>query len=366
MQKIRIRIIAVTLVGVALLVSSSAQCPSHAQSQLVQRQKRELFPTFEPKNLPDDSKELAAQLEILPFLEELYGEKSSASVQRRFLLSRKIQETILEAYFDAMSVQAEADREVGRLTALQELLSSRRDRAVELNNATNFIASGTLNTIGSILGFSDNIPPFPGNFNQMMSGVVSTGMSMYALKQNAGGRVTEAGNSTILAELFGRPSNSDTSYPESVWRYFHSPSSLDPAMSRAELMEKLWISRGHLERHGSPREKLKLDMVCGVPLPKNAKITMDDLADQISMISHVARIAELMTDNLRDLLRMIDSDIIFPDVKTDQDAPSIDGATGQGKNPDQMFPPLIRPNRVQERSIPNPPASSVPPALDLR
>jgi hypothetical protein len=279
------------------------------RSNLAQRKHQELFSILTVTKLSPSTRELADQLEILPLLDELHGKNGEISAEKKALLREKVLETILESYFDAASVQAEAEREESRLEALRQTLISRRDKQVEINNATNFIASGTLNTIGSVLGFTNRISPFPGNFNQMLSGVVSATMSTYALRQNAGGKIKGESSSTVLAELFGRPTNDQTIYPESVWRFFHGKSPEVPEKTRAEVLEKAWIERAELEPHGSKRESLKLDLVCGVGEQKRV-MTIDDLSDQINMISDVSAMASLMTHHLRDLLRMIDSDVL--------------------------------------------------------
>src|SRR5262249_33111565 len=144
---------------------------------------------------------------LWPLLVELYDKRNELSKERRTELRQKIRETILESYFDAASVQGEANRELGSLGALRETLQTRRDRSIELNNAGNFISSGTLNTVGAVLGFSSTAAPFPGNFNQMLSGVVNAGMSSYALKQGSGGKTLGEGKPTVIAELFGRPTD---------------------------------------------------------------------------------------------------------------------------------------------------------------
>jgi hypothetical protein len=278
-----------------------------AASNLVGRPKQELFTAVNVTKLSPSNEEMAEQLEIRPLLDELYAPTTSG--ERKRVVREKISETILESYFDAASVQAEAEREQNRLEALRQTLTSQRDRRVEINNATNFIASGTLNTLGSSLGFSNRLPAFPGNFYQMLSGVVSTTMSMYALKQNAGGKTFGQGNPTVLAELFGRPTNEATVYPESVWRFFHGQSPQDSTKSRIQHFEQIWIHRTELEPHGSSREKLKLDLVCGMKDTKKS-MTIDDLTDEISMISDVSALSLLMSHHLRDLLRTIDSDVI--------------------------------------------------------
>ena len=297
-----------SVLSCVLLAGSVSFAPATAAgSNLAQRPKQELFSIVSVSKLSKSTKEVADQLEISPLLAEL--NTSGISIERKAVLRQKILETILESYFDAASVQAEAEREQGKLEALRQTLVNQRDRRVELNNATNFIASGTLNTIGSVLGFSNRLPPFPGNFNQMLSGVVSGGLSMYALRQNNGGKTKGQGTSTVLAELFGRPTNDATTYPESVWRFFHSSAPEYPTKTRAQLLEETWILRKELEPHGSKHENLKLDLVCGVAENKRL-MSIDDLNDQINMISDVSAVASLMSHHLRDLLRMIDSDVL--------------------------------------------------------
>lgn len=291
------------------LMVSSAPCACSTGSNLVERPKRDLLIVVNLEDIPASDREMAEQLEIWTMLVELYDKQNPAPRERKTVLRQKIRETILESYFDAASVQSEATRELGVLEALKETLLARRDRNIELNNATNFISSGALNTVGAALGFSGTTPPFPGNFNQMLSGVVNAGMSTYALKQSNGGKTRGEGNSTVIAELFGRPADQRTTYPESVWRFVHGKSPDRPDKTRAELLEERWIMRNHLERHGSRREQVKLDLVSGVAMSKK-NMTIDDLSDQISMISDISALVSLMTHHLRDLLRMIDSDVI--------------------------------------------------------
>lgn len=277
-------------------------------SNLVERPRRDLLPQASITDLSPATRELAEQLEIWTMLVELYDKKNPASFERKVLLRQKIRETLLESHFDAESVQAEAQREATNLSALRQSLSSKRDRSVEVNNGVNFIASGTLNTVGSVLGFSAKTPPFSGNLLQMLSGVVSTGMSTYALKQNNGGKTVGTGHSTVVAELFGRPSDERSSYPESVWRFFHGNSMEEPGKTRIQLLEERWISRHELEPHGSSKEQLKLDFVCGIRFAKK-QISIEDLTDEINIIADISAMASLMSHHLRDLLRMIDSDV---------------------------------------------------------
>lgn len=281
---------------------------SLAQSNLKERPRRTLLPFVGLTDLTPADRELAEQLEIWQLLLELHNKENPPNAERKIVLRNKIRETVMESYFDTVSFEAEAEREQAVLVTLRDAVTALRDRKVDINNAVNFIASGTLNTVGSVLGFSDQYPAFSGNLNQMLSGVVSTGMSGYALKQTTGGKVQGKGSPTVIAELFGRPTDDRTSYPESVWRYFHCKSIDIPDKTRAQELEDYWIEKKHLEPHGSRREALKLDFVSGVAL-KGRSMSINDLNDQIAMIGDISAAAARMARHLRDLLAMVDSDL---------------------------------------------------------
>jgi len=296
-------------VSPAVLASTN---PPVERSQLADRARRPLFSSVKVVDLSQDNLELAEQLEVMPMIRQLYDSSNTLTQSQRAFLREKVLETILESYFDAVTVQAEAEREQGRLEARRQTLSAKRDRAVEVNNATNFFASGTLNTVGSILGFSAKTPPFPGNLNQMLSGVVASGMSLYSLRQASGGKTPGEGVPTVLAELFGRPSDEQTEYPESVWRFFHGRAPGSATLTRVQMLEEKWIRKKELEPHGSAREQQKIDLVCGVATERKV-MSIDDITDQINMITDVSTVAGLMTHHLRDLMRLVDTDVLHLD-----------------------------------------------------
>ncbi len=301
--------IAYFLLAVSLSVSfffNSNSCL--AQSNLVERPKKELLPIIDLDQISKSDRELAEQIEVWHMFRELYDKKNVASPARKVELRRYIREAIIESYLDAASVQAEAERESSVLTALRQSVMGRRDKRVEINNAANFITAGTLNTVGSVLDFSTVVPPFKANICQLLSGSISTVMSAYAVKQSNGGKTKGQGEPTVIAELFGRPTTERTEYPESVWRFIHGNSLEQPGKSRIQVLEEKWIKKGFLEKHGSKREMLKLDFVSGVT-GKTKSMTIDDLNDQIAMIADISEMTSRMTHHLRDLMRMDDSDI---------------------------------------------------------
>ena len=285
-----------------------------AQSDLADRPKRPLLVAVTMENLSQDNRQLADDLELSPMLSELYDTQHLPNAERMKELRVKIRETIIECYLDASSVQAEARREQNNRYAILAALQSKVNRAINYNNAVNFITSGTLNMVGSSINFSPSVSPVPGSLTGLLSGAVSTVLSTYTLKQNSGGKISGQDQSNVLAELFGRPCNSKTAYPESVWRFLHERSPRAPTMTRAQLLEKEWIEKGYLQKHGSRRAQLKIDFVCGLPIEKKC-MTIGDLNDEINMIGDIEALTGLMDHRLRDILAMIDTDVLEARIK---------------------------------------------------
>lgn len=258
----------------------------------------------------DATKELAQSLEIWDMLVELLDKEKPPTTERKQFLRNEITETVLECYFDAAAVEAEAEREYVALDAIRQELMVQTDRRVGLNNAANFMISGTMNTVSAGLSLNESAPPFAENFLQLLSGAVSTSMSSYALRQARGSRIFGLDEPTVLSELFGRPTDARTAYPESVWRFLHLASVEDRSKTRVQRLEQLWIQRHHLEPHGSRTEQQKIDLVCGIKFDRK-KMSIDDLTDNIAMISDVSEMAARMTHHLRDILYLIDADLVL-------------------------------------------------------
>ena len=300
-----------------LLIFATSLCatvvraePSFAQSDLATRPKRPLLAVVSMDKLSLATRELANDIEISPLLAELYDSERVLTPERVRDLRVKVRETITECYFDASSVQAEARREQVNLQAKLDAAQAKVNRAVNYNNAFNFLTAGSLNIVGASINFSPTVSPFPVTLMGLLSGAVSTTMSMYALKQVRGGKMHGQNQPNVLSELFGRPNDSKTTYPESVWRFLHekSPRAATP-MTRAQLLEQEWIDKGYLLKHGSRHAQAKLDFVCGVETEKKIA-TMSDLSDEINMLGDIEALAGLMHHHLRDLLALVDTDVL--------------------------------------------------------
>ncbi len=255
------------------------------------------------------NRELANDLEITAMLNELYDKEHVPTPERMRDLRVKIRETITECYMDATSVEAEARREQNNLQAVVALAQAKIDRGVNYNNAINFLTTGSLSVVANSLELSPSTSLVAGNTPSLVAGAVSTVLSMYAMKQNAGPKIAGQNQSNQLAELFGRPVIAKTTYPESVWRFFHENSPRMPGYKRAQVLEKEWIEKGYLEKTGSRKAKQKIDFVCGMATKKKC-MTLGDLTDEINMLGDVEALAGLMHHHLRDLLSLVDTDVL--------------------------------------------------------
>jgi hypothetical protein len=284
----------------------AAQIDLPKKTDLAERPRRPLLVVVTKETM---NSELAEDLEITDMIRELYDMEHVPSPQRMRDLRVKIRETIIECYMDASSVEAEARREQNNLQAVVALAQAKIDRAVNYNNAINFLTTGTLSVISNSLELAPTTPLVVGNTPALVAGAVSTALSAYAMKQNAGPKIAGQNQSNMLAELFGRPIVAKTTYPESVWRFFHENSPRKPGYKRSQVLEKEWIDNGYLEKTGSRKAKQKLDFVCGMPTSKKC-MTLGDLTNEIDMLGDVEALAGLMHHHLRDLLSLIDTDVL--------------------------------------------------------
>lgn len=270
-------------------------------TSLVNRPRRPLFGHRTVAKMNPYIREFAEQMGIMPMLQELADKQNPPGAFKAMALQNYIDDVILQTYFDAAAFMGEAEREQTRLESFRSRLVAARDKKVEINNAANFISSGTLNTVGSAISMPSRVDNVTSNINQLISGVVSTGLSSYALKQNHGGKTVGWSKPTVLAELFGRPTDMMTAYPESVWRFFHCSMPECSGMTRVQWLEQFWLDRKHIEPAGSRRLQRKLDIVSGVPSTLK-DVTISDISDQIDMIADVEIVTSQMIQQLRNLL----------------------------------------------------------------
>ncbi len=94
-----------------------------------------------------------------------------------FFVKQEMTEILLTTFLETRDLVSEVDDEMSRSSELKDLLESRRDRAIRLNNITNFTSGGALAMIGSgiQIGGGQAIGN-AGNVMEVAAGAVATGI----------------------------------------------------------------------------------------------------------------------------------------------------------------------------------------------
>jgi len=272
--------------------------PAQADGQIAM-----LLPTPADNNHPNMFSPAAGLAKILSIestlthihkLNHEEGPQSLASLSLRQQLIQSILRTILEAH----SVLARIDSEMTYADEAREKLEAARDRAVTLNDLTNFLSTGAITTTGSSIQIAHNAA---GNLVQAAGGLNSIALSARSLMKQRGPRpLVSAKQPNMLAKPLGFEVELAVDYPVSIWAYLNSPMPGTNVTRRSAL-----IKRWYAEKNFVGNAKERMAQLSGVK--EDFRSTIELLDTRRDMLSELrAEISKIDID-LLELLNAIDS-----------------------------------------------------------
>lgn len=255
------------------------------------------------------AEDLIEQLGISATIEELQrqllhdrlhpSDRTSIKILR---LRQDLTDHVLVSMLAVQGVLAEIDQEITRSDELRSFMEARRDRAIRINSAVNFLSGGTLASIGNAVQVPPGSSNIPGNSIEVIAGALQTGLSVYALKQEGGARRTGEVRPNMLAKIFGLEPGPYADYPDLVWAFLNSPSeALPQSASRRHWLIDHWVA---VERIDSPAAKgglSRVKLLAGV-VPQKRALTIDLLDDRAAMLADVRAMVAQLNRDLLDLL----------------------------------------------------------------
>ncbi len=216
---------------------------------------------------------------------------------REMTLVQRLQGTVIASALDVDSVNARIDYESARLSEVQQYLSARRDKRVNLVNIANIVLGTGVGAVGSglqLIGSAQHA----GNIVSTSAGFGGTVLSVLGLRQP---HVLRAPGFTpaMLAKPLGAEPGQGSEYPADVWAYLATP---DPNLPRGESGQQHlmfeWTSFGHLDESPDPKTISALISTGKDGTPLSINIIGDRLAMLGDLRAHVSAIqvdlAELM------------------------------------------------------------------------
>jgi hypothetical protein len=181
-------------------------------------------------------------------------------------------------------------------------MGSRRDRSIRYNNIINFTSGGALAMLASGIQVGTQTPlQNTGNELEVMAGALSTGISAYALKQAQGGKRSAVASPNMLAQIFGRATPIDQSYPDSVWTYLNDPPP-GATVPRRELLIQKWVAAKRIAPPNTRAGQRDMDVMSAATV-QHKSITIDVLANRHIMLEEVKAVVSQMTRDLLEIMK---------------------------------------------------------------
>jgi len=259
--------------------------------------------------MTSDAEQIANEIGVMPMVQRLRAlasrcnQAGGISVEE-LALHQHITEALVLASLDVDEVLAEIDHERAQIFEVRQLLSSGRDRKINLLNLANIVAGTGSGIIGTAMQFSDRTA-IPGDAVGVSGGAAGVVFSILGLRAQGGkGSLGIAPN--MLAPLFERRPELRSVYPPDVWAYLNRAPASDPRIHvpwREELITE-WVRAGRIGPPNAPGSQKKIDLLTS-RIAEHKRLPLDVLNDRSLMLLDLRSRVSLMKHDLRDLLRAV-------------------------------------------------------------
>jgi hypothetical protein len=184
-------------------------------------------------------------------------------------------------------VIAQIDSEMAEADELKAALGNKRDQAVKTNSIANVFTNGLLCGGGTVLQepfetYRNSRFQLPGEIVEASGSFMSAGLGGYALRQNAGAKLSSGIRPNMLAKVFKRPNDTETEYPDVIWRYLNA-SLPGSSVTRRQLLVQRWEELGRIPPQNTEKGRLYMRTLAGT-IPQKKTITINMLQDRESML----------------------------------------------------------------------------------
>ncbi|MBI2811645.1 MAG: hypothetical protein HYX67_12580 [Candidatus Melainabacteria bacterium] len=220
-------------------------------------------------------------------------------------VKQQMTEILLTTFLETRDVVSDVDTEMSQSSELKDLLESRRDRAIRLNNITNFTSGGALAMIGSGIQIGGGAAiNNAGNVMEVAAGAVATGISTYALKQSNGEKRSAGVNPNMLARIFNLPSGKDKDFPTPIWNFLNEPIPGGKGESRRDLLIERWVQLGRIPPPSSKAGQRRIALLAGTVAQTHA-VTIDLLDDRVAMLNDMRAAVGSMSRELLEIMKVM-------------------------------------------------------------
>jgi hypothetical protein len=227
---------------------------------------------------------------------------------------------VLEVTTASLQVDAtmgEIDAEIAETRELQNYLSARRQKTIDLLNLASLAIGGSVGTASAALGLTEH--SHASSVLGVVSGASTTALSVIGLGVSRTGNGSLDVPSNMLARIFDLPGDSNNVYPRDVARFMDSPAPNDPdKLTRQQRLIQIWTKVGRIPALDTPQGRAKIVRMASRP-GDNVKLSIGDLDDRQAMLYDFRARLSFMKRDLAELLASLPRGPV----------PDDDGSSGQ-------------------------------------
>jgi hypothetical protein len=258
------------------------------------------------------AREVAKDIGITPYilqLQELRDKSPSDEAKKRdphFLyVKQEMTEILLTTFLETRDVISDVDDEMTISGELKNVLESHRDKAIRLNNITNFVSGGAFAMIGSGVQVGTTTPyQNAGNILEVAAGAISTGISTYALKQSSGEKRSSSIDPNMLARFFCLSTTKDKDIPAPVWNFLNEPIPGGTGLSRRDILIQRWVQIKRIPPPKSKEGQRRIALLSGT-VAQTHQVSIDMLDNRVAMLNDLRAAIGLMSRELLEIMRLM-------------------------------------------------------------
>ncbi|WP_260735096.1 hypothetical protein [Tunturiibacter lichenicola] len=261
-----------------------------------------------PKYAVDDESTLtpeqtARTINVLPVyhrLQSLSGAKDFGDSPEFVALTQRMVLDVTTASLQVDATMGEIDAEIAETSELQNYLSARRQKTIDLLNLASLAIGGSVGTASAALGLTEHT--HASGVLGVIAGSSTTALSVIGLGVRHTGNGSLDVPSNMLARIFDLPGDSNNVYPRDVARFMDSPAPNDPdKLTRQQRLIQIWTKVGRIPALDTPQGKAKVAKMASRP-GDTVKLSIGDLDDRQAMLYDFRARLSFMKRDLAELL----------------------------------------------------------------
>lgn len=203
--------------------------------------------------------------------------------------------TVTAASLQVDAATGQIDEEIAETHELQNYLTAKRARQIDLLNLASLAIGGTLGTTSAALGLTPHLKA--SGVIGITAGSSITALSLIGLHVRKGGKDVLEARSNMLSRVFDLNSDPNNYYPPVVATFMERAAPNDPSsVTRKQHLIQAWEKLGRLPPVTTEKGKQKMARLASVPI-QDTKLSIGDLDDRQAMLYDLrARIMYLKRD----------------------------------------------------------------------